>query len=306
MDSDRDAQIARSLFRESHDAFFLFDPATDRLEDLNPAARRLTGFDRRSALALHVHDLVEAHDEAAMSRLLSACHETTFFHSREEYSLRKKAGGSIPVNLSVSRVHTAPNPLGLIVARDISERRRAQETLERFFRVSPDLFCIFDRDFRLHKVNPAWEQCLGYRASELLAMAPFEKVHPDDMQGTEAAVALLARGDVSGFENRVRGKDGGYRILSWSASLVEGRAFAVARDVTELKRAEELRLAKEAAEAAGRAKGVFLANMSHELRTPMSAILGLIEVFLHDPGLPPCRRIGSRTCTRSVATATSC
>jgi PAS domain S-box-containing protein len=70
-------------------------------------------------------------------------------------------------------------------------------------------------------------------------------------------------------------------------------AVEFVRDITERKRLEEeLLLAMRRTEAANRAKGRFLANMSHEIRTPLNAVLGYIQLVLHENLSPsPAKRL---------------
>jgi PAS domain S-box-containing protein len=70
-------------------------------------------------------------------------------------------------------------------------------------------------------------------------------------------------------------------LASWTSG--DGTFFTgVIRDITERKRTEEMRRAKEAAEQASRAKSGFVARISHELRTPLHAIIGFTNLLLQN------------------------
>src|SRR5262249_55655585 len=121
-------------------------------------------------------------------------------------------------------------------------RREAEEDRDRFFMMALDLLCIGSFDGHFIRVNPAFTRTLGFTADELLSEPWLNFVHPDDRERTITArqtmtddTALMA------FENRYRCKDGSYKWLQWTAKAYEARGliYAVARDVTELKKAQE-------------------------------------------------------------------
>ena len=134
---------------------------------------------------------------------------------------------------------------------------------------------VVDADRRIHTVNQAAVSLLGYTQEQLIGQpAALIFASPEEF-------ALPA----SGVERVYRLKDGrDIPVLFSAASLTEqdgaGSQVWLARDISERKRAEEeLRVAKQEAENASRAKSELLSRTSHELRTPLNAILGFAQLL---------------------------
>lgn len=162
----------------------------------------------------------------------------------------------------------------------------SRDYMNSIYRGVVDMLFVLGPDLRIQSVNAAVTQLLGYQEGELTTLGevftPAAAAHLNEilqkleeqtqMNGVE--LTFLNRGQLEIptvcsvsilFDNQQR-KSG---------------IMLIAKDMTRQKEAEtELRLAKEFAEAANRAKSRFLANMSHEIRTPLNGILGLTEILL--------------------------
>jgi len=126
--------------------------------------------------------------------------------------------------------------------------RPGSPDLSRFFDLSQDLLAVVSpATGHFERINPAFTEDLGWAEADLLAMTFLDLVHPDDRdRSAQNTRDLDARRQAGQFENRVRGRDGGYRWISWTATLQPetGRIYCVGRDVTGRRR-EMARLARE-------------------------------------------------------------
>jgi len=125
---------------------------------------------------------------------------------------------------------------------ELNARKQAEQDVERFFALSLDMLCIAKSDGYFKRVSPAFTQALGWSTDEMLAKPLLDFVHPDDRAATLREVERQVAGgeQVLEFDNRYQHKDGSWRVLSWkSVPQPDGLMYAIARDVTDRKRAEQ-------------------------------------------------------------------
>src|SRR5262249_51666545 len=113
----------------------------------------------------------------------------------------------------------------------VAELTELRTELDRFFLLSLDMLCIADTTGQFKRVNPVWQDALGWTPEELTSRPYFAFIHPDDLASTMRESARLADGaSLVSFENRYQCKDGSYRWLSWKAAPVpeHGLIYATA------------------------------------------------------------------------------
>jgi PAS domain S-box-containing protein len=148
---------------------------------------------------------------------------------------------------------------------------------DRIWNVSQDLLVVSDTSGKIISVNPAWTATLGWSQDELLGTTGEWLLHPDDRERSLRELAHLVEGRKTlHFQNRIRQKRGSYCWLSWQATPDEGLIYAVARDITDLKHAEEqLRASHRELTQVSRqtTMGAMAASIAHEINQPLAAIV---------------------------------
>lgn len=127
------------------------------------------------------------------------------------------------------------------LSRTVTDLRQAEER-DRFFSLSFDLLLIADFDGLIRQTNFAFERICGSTREELQSKPLIECIHPDDRDRTVVELEKLKAGHPTGsFEVRILRSDGSYRWILWSATPLteKGSIYAVGRDITDLKRAQE-------------------------------------------------------------------
>ncbi|MGE5088114.1 MAG: PAS domain S-box protein [Candidatus Levyibacteriota bacterium] len=279
----------RAIFNASADALVLWDSRYRRV-DVNPAYERLYGWARDEVIGCgYEHPAFTP--EYARPRLELVRRALAGEACHAELEAIRKNGERVPTEIHAIPFQHRGEPHVLTIARDITERKRAEHALRTseeqyraIFNASTDALILWDSRFRRVDVNPAYEKMYGWTRDEAIGGGyerpeyPAEYARPREELVRRALAGETARAELEAIRKN------GERIQTEVVTIPfrhrgEPHVLAIARDITERKRAESERYALEAQlrqaqkmEAIGHLTG----GIAHDFNNILSGILGYI------------------------------
>ena len=305
----------RHLFQALPLPCWVFDCDSLRVLAVNDAAIRHYGYSRAEFLAMTIADLRPPEDEARLRELVGINRDENRV-SVTEWRHITKSGSLINVETSSHSIVVDGHVARIAVIRDVTERRRAAETMQRlkdrYLRLiheAPNGVTLASLDGHFIAVNPAFVEMLGYSTeAEVLAINAASIYASPDQRA--ALIAKMNAGQtVKREEVHLQRKDGSTIVTQFTGRIVHdaetGEQYmeAVSEDVTEQRRVERQFHQAQKMEAVGQLAG----GIAHDFNNLLTVILNYSDLLAGDEGLDAEQReeaASIRQAARSAAALT--
>lgn len=249
--------LFEQLFEFSPDSIVVTD-SQGRITNLNAQVQRAFGYAREELIGKPVETLIpERFRSAHPNHRKAYCSHPSLRPMGAGLDLHglRKDGSEFPVDIMLSPIETADGRVTVSVIRDISERKKAEEALQRseqqlraLFEFSPDAIIASDPEGLIKETNAQVERFFGYTRAELLGQSidvlvpeRFRRTHPAHRKDYSDRARVRQMG--IGLELYGRRKDGSEfpaDIMLGPVETAEGRmVLSVIRDLSEKRKAED-------------------------------------------------------------------
>jgi len=280
----------RTLVDRATDAFFLLDEQL-LIVDVNRQTCESLGWTREELIGMHPRQFDIGLDEPSIERLSQRAREGGIITFETRH--RSKDGTVFPVEIRTATFKKGPELFYLALARDISERKQAEErkaNLAAIVESSDDAIIGKDLNGIITSWNAGAERIFGYAAQEVIGQPVTILVPPGRIDEERDILQRIRHGErVHHIETVRRRKDGTLVDISLAVSpIIDERGNAVgaskvARDISERKRAEHALREKEDALEMARTElarvsrlttlGELTASIAHEVGQPLGAMV---------------------------------
>jgi PAS domain S-box-containing protein len=287
-----EAQLLAAIVDSSNDA--IVGKTLDGIvTSWNPGAERLYGYSAAEMIGRSISVLVPPDHSDEVPGYLEALKGGEAFGDYETERVTK-AGQRIDVSINISPIRDANGVLigASTIARDVSDRKRAEKKIRDLLEAAPDAMVIVDHSGHIVLVNAQVERLFGYRRDDLLG-CPVEMLLPERYRSVHAshrrdyAQHAHPRPMGAGLELYAVRKDGSEVPVEISLSPLQTEegplVVAAIRDISERKKAEQQvaaadeQLRRAEAERVHIARvvtwGEFASSIAHEMNQPLAAIV---------------------------------